>query len=50
MDETIELTLEQKETKEFIRFIVKLIVYMPFVMVLFIIISLIYEGIMGGFN
>jgi hypothetical protein len=49
MDKQIELTKEQKETKEFIRFMYKIMLYVPFFMILFIVISLIIKGLRVGF-
>ena len=48
-NESIELTDEQQETKDFIRFIVKLILYVPFFMILFIVVQLIIKGFTKGF-
>ena len=49
MNESIELTDEQKETKKQIRIMVKIILYVPFIWILFITISLIIQGFKEGF-
>jgi len=50
MDENIELTDEQKEIKDFIRIYVKIMLYVPFIMILTVVIQLIVKGFIGGFT
>jgi len=50
MDENVELTDEQKEIKNFIRIYVKIMLYVPFIMILIVVIDLIVKGFIGGFN
>ena len=47
--ESIELTDEQKEVKEHIRFMIKIMLYVPFLMILLLTISVIIESFKEGF-
>lgn len=49
MESEMELTAEQLEVKEHIRFMIKIMVYVPFFMILFIVINLIIIGFTEGF-
>lgn len=49
MNESTELTDEQKEIKAFIRTYVKIMLYVPFFMILYITVLVIMQGIREGF-
>jgi len=49
MDEKIELTNEQKEVKFFINLIVKIVIYVPFFMILILTVFVIVKGFKEGF-
>jgi len=49
MNEIIELTDEQKEVKAQIRLMVKIMLYVPFIWILFIVILVVIKGFTEGF-
>jgi len=49
MNDNIELTDEQKEVKAQIRIMVKIMLYVPFIWILFIVIIVVIKGFKEGF-
>jgi len=50
MDENEELTDEQQEVKDHIKFMIKIMLYVPFVWILGLVVFLIVKGFVSGFT